>query len=132
MKRNGRSEDAFLVKIVRSLLFSAGIGIIFCAGFMAIASWAIVSLHHIPIAAIPVIILLIIALSSFLSGFLAAKMVGKRGLFIGLGSGALLCLIFLISVFCVNGYDNLGGVLTKIPVFLLASTLGGYVSSLKR
>lgn len=130
MKKTGRSEEKLWLKIVRSMSVAAGIGMILCAGLMALCSWAIVSLHRIPTALIPGLILAVIAVSSLLSGFLSAKMVGKRGLFIGAGSGAILCFVFWIAVLCFNG--SLQGSLAKIPVFLLAGALGGYLASLRK
>ena len=132
MKKTGRSEGNMWVKIIRSLVIAAGVGIVLCAGLMAVFAWAIVSLQYIPRNAIPALIIGIIAISSLVSGFIAAKMMGKRGLFIGAGCGALLCFLFWAAVLCFGGNGSLQGVLTRIPIFLLGGSLGGYLASFKK
>ena len=57
---------------------------------------------------------------------------GKRGLFIGAGCGALLCFLFWAAVLCFGGSGSLQGVLTRIPIFLLGGSLGGYLASFKK
>ena len=96
MKKTGRSEGNMWVKIIRSLVIAAGVGIVLCAGLMAVSAWAIVSLQYIPRNAIPALIIGIIAISSLVSGFIAAK------------------------------------ILTRIPIFLLGGSLGGYLASFKK
>ena len=132
MKHTGRSEENIWIKIIRSLAISSGIGIILCAGLMAVAAWGIVSLHSIPKVIIPALIVGIIAVSSLLSGFIAAKLMGKRGLFMGAGCGLVLCFVFWAAVLIYGGSGSLAGFLTRIPVFILAGALGGYLASIKK
>ncbi len=132
MKKTGRSEETVWIKIIRSLIIAAGIGIVLCGGLTAAAAWAIVSLQYIPKSVIPAMIIGIIAISSLISGFAAAKIMGKRGLFIGAGCGVLLCFVFWIAVLCFGGSGSLQGILTRIPVFILGGALGGYLASFKR
>ena len=83
MKHTGRSEENIWIKIIRSLAISSGIGIILCAGLMAVAAWGIVSLHSIPKVIIPALIVGIIA-----GGVIGATMLNKmnnkvvKGIFI--------------------------------------------------
>ena len=69
-----------------------------CFFLLLVASaYAFVTMKKIPQAAVPIIILFLSALGALLSGFLTARIAGKRGLPLGACSGLLLFLLLLLQ-----------------------------------
>ena len=90
------------------------------------SAYAFVTMKKIPQAAVPIIILFLSALGALLSGFLTARIAGKRGLPLGACSGLLLFLLFAAAGISICTVVSWPGTITRMLVMILAGALGGY------
>lgn len=67
----------------------------------------------------------IIALCSFLNGYVMATMIRVKGWMVGLGANLIFLLVMVASHFIVGGSPNEGMFLLKAGLIIVCGTLGG-------
>lgn len=101
----------------------AGVGTIFVLTGAAALLFAVLRLTS---AAIPAAAVFIVTIGGFITGFLAAKISGKRGLLVG-GCAALMVAILLLAAGCMFSGVPQGTAYTRTAVITAAGMLGGYL-----
>ena len=132
MKMTRSNKNRTVLGAVRAVVIGAVCGAVLCAGLLAVFAFSFVKVGYIPQFAINPIIIAVSAFSAFVSGFFAAKVSKKNGLFFGAISGLLLFELFLLAgVIAFQGPPVLT-TLTRFAVMVLAGAIGGLLSVSKK
>ena len=132
MKKSRAKEDNPVTSVIRPILLGVGVGVVACLMLLLLSTFAFVSSKHIPRTAMAVLTLVIAAVSSFVTGLVAAKALGKRGLLCGALAGGVLFLICLICGAVWVGAPSPAGSMTRLAVMALGGGLGGFFAVRKR
>ena len=132
MKKSRAKEDNPVTSVIRPILLGVGVGAVVCLVLLLLSTFAFVSSKHIPRNVIAILTLVITAISSFVAGLVAAKMLGKRGLFCGALTGGVFFLICLLCSTVWVGAPSLAGSMTRLAVMALGGGLGGFFAVRKR
>ena len=87
-------QNKSMVVWLRAIIFGVLIGTLVMIGLSALFAFAIVK-FNVPATAISIVVTMSAAIGSFMGGLIAAKIVGKKGLLVGVGLG----LIFFVVLF---------------------------------
>lgn len=118
--------------LLRSILFGIVGGAAICTVLLLLAAAVIQASGKLPQDLLQPLVLIICGVSSFFSGFISAKISGKRGLIIGAGCGLLLFFLCMIGG-VVNSHDVTSiSSFTRMLVMVFAGALGGYLSVYQR
>ncbi len=79
----------------------------------------------VPIPSISLIVSICGGIGTFIAGYLSAHLFRKKGLIIGLMSGAIFAFLIFLSTMCLSGEIFSMGSLTKYLILLVAAALGG-------
>jgi len=109
--------------ILRPLLIGLCIGVVACTLLLLLAALLFRSVDVPPDAAAPVAVSAA-AISAFLSGLIAARVAGSRGLLTGGACGLLLFLVLLLLGLARGGVDS-GYAVVKLAALTLAGAIGG-------
>lgn len=121
--KSNQRKDSNIVKIVKGSIISILISLI----LLFIAS-LILTYTNIGENAIPIIIIIISALSIFTGSLLASKNIKKRGILNGSAVGAIYIItLYLLSSIAITGFSlNLKSFIMLITA-IIAGTIGGIV-----
>ena len=117
---------------LRSIVIGSVAGAALCAALLGLCALGFVSSGHIPQSLISPIVIALSAISSFMAGFVAAKISRKRGLAYGALAGLLLFLLFLLSGIIAYHEAVSAGVILRMLVMVLSGALGGLVAVNKK
>ncbi len=131
MRKIRKKEGSAVYQILRALGISTLIGASLCAVLLLLMAWVITSSGFLPVSFVTILILAILALSSFVAGISSAKLTGKRGLWMGGATGAFLFVILLLSALLFSSDINMADWGTRFPVVFFAGALGGYIGITK-
>ncbi len=113
---------------VRAVIFGAVAGAALCAVLLALCSIAFVSSENLPHGFLKPFILGISVLSAGFSGFIAAKILKRRGLIFGTLSGLLLFLLFLTAGLTLSEGGGAKEAGIRLLVMALSGGIGGFLS----
>lgn len=121
-----------VIDVLRAVLFGAVAGAVICAALLAAFSMAFVSMENIPQGFLTPLIVGVSVLSSFFSGFIAAKISGKRGLIFGLLAGLLLFFLFLVSGLATENQSSPDTAGTRLLIMAASGAVGGLLAVSRR
>lgn len=127
MRNNPSKGDSVSVfKWIKPVLLSTAIGLL-CTSVLLMIFAFVLTLQDLPQGAILPIAIFAMAVGTFLSGYLSARIVGKKGLMCGFLSGLFCYLILAIVSLSVMHFtlDAAQGI--KLAVALVTSCFGGIV-----
>lgn len=109
---------------IKPLILGTAFGTVLILVLFALFAVAITKLHF---SASVVALFIVVAggLGSFLSGYIASRAVGCKGLIIGLVSGLIFVVILAVAGLAIAGHIGGGQTVTKFVVLLAAAALGG-------
>ena len=118
-------SESNLSKAVKAVLLGTIIGTFFSILMLVISSFLFVKSQNIPASVITPTTMFIIALSTFISGYVSARILKNNGLFWGMIAGFM-----MFSVVFIAGLMTFGGeistlVLVKLTLMLLMGAIGG-------
>lgn len=90
-------------------------------------SAAIIANVNISVPSISIIVCVCGGLGAFASGFIASKILKRRGFFVGIMCGIILCIIIIAATLIFSGSFISGESITKFLVIITAAVLGGAV-----
>lgn len=90
-----------------------------------ILSALLLSFGILPLGVAPAVASVSMAIGSFLSGWVAAKKLGKNGLIIGLICGVALFLLFTIIGLAAFGQTPQLSTLIRLIIFIVSAAIGG-------
>lgn len=125
---SGLSGRKPIMQAIRAVVFGTVGGAAICAVLLGVFSLAFVSSENIPQAFLSPFIIGVSVLSSFFSGFVAAKISRKRGLAYGAISAFLLFLLFLICGLTAASEAISPSSVTKMISMVIAGSLGGLLA----
>ncbi len=122
-KRETAVQLSPAAELVKYVLVGVGAALILCIVFSLLSAFAL-TLADLPQKAILPISMAVIGISAFIGSFIAGKMLHKKGLVLGILTGALLfALIFIGGLFIPD--ESLGStVIGKILLCFIPSLLG--------
>lgn len=131
--KNGRenSENAVL-GILRPIIFGSVAGAFICAVLLAICAWAFVASKHLPQSILQIMVLVIVSISAFFSGFIAAKISHERGFFFGALAGLILYLLFFVCGLIVSNDSITIAALTRLLIMVIIGSIGGIIGVNKK
>lgn len=127
MKKRRSSEKSSWLPVVRALVIGTVCGALLCGILLTLCSIGFVSAKHIPQGLLQPIVIAISVLSSFLAGYIAAKVSHEKGLLFGSLCGLILFLLFLIAGFVAQEEITMG-LFTKLVIMVCSGAIGGLLS----
>lgn len=124
MRKPVMKKDSGWQRWLLPVLFGAAMGLLVTSAILTVLS-LILTLQDIPQGIIQPLAIVSMAVGALVSGYLAARIVGKRGLLCGLLSGTVCCLILLVLSLAITDVstDITQGV--QLILALAASAFGG-------
>ena len=120
-KLSGKDKTFSLVLF--TILKAAVIGMGLSAALLLLFSF-LLSKKDIPFEVLPLFTSLLIIISSFLAGYIAAKKLKQRGMAVGAGCGALIFLV--IALFSLMKSSSVGTLaLIKLALSVISGSIGG-------
>ena len=113
---------------VRAVAIGTLAGAFLCAALMAACAAGFSASGRLPQQMIYAVTLAIIAISSFFSGFVAAKLARERGLLLGGLSALLLAIIFLLCGLLILKQVLTANAATKLLIMVISGAIGGILS----
>ena len=92
---------------------------------LACAAGALASIKRMPWELLPLLTTAGAGAGAFLGGWLAARLIGERGLLWGLVCGAVSGAAVLLTALALRGEASLSAALTRLGAVLLAGAVGG-------
>ena len=92
---------------------------------LACAAGALASIRRMPWELLPLLTTAGAGAGAFLGGWLAARLIGERGLLWGLVCGAVSGAAVLLIALALRGEASLSAALTRLGAVLLAGAVGG-------
>lgn len=92
---------------------------------LACAAGALASIKRMPWELLPLLTTAGAGAGAFLGGWLAARLIGERGLLWGLVCGAVSGAAVLLIALALRGEASLSAALTRLGALLLAGAVGG-------
>ena len=92
---------------------------------LACAAGALASIKRMPWELLPLLATAGAGAGAFLGGWLAARLIGERGLLWGLVCGAVSGAAVLLIALALRGEASLSAALTRLGALLLAGAVGG-------
>ncbi|WP_050698126.1 TIGR04086 family membrane protein [Anaeromassilibacillus senegalensis] len=132
MKTTRSSKNNAVLGALRSIVIGSVVGAVLCAVLLAACAFGFVQAKHIPQFAIDPIIIAVSALSSFVAGYIAARMSKKNGLVLGALSGLFLFLLFLLAGVIALHEAFILSTLTRLAVMVLGGAIGGLIAVSKK
>ena len=121
-KKHSR-ENGSLAGVAHSICIGTATALAIVVALTALFAF-IMSLVNIPGVILTGIVMLLLILTGFVSGYLSSKSIRKNGLKVGLSCGLLISLLLLLLPIIL--YDSLGWpCLSKILVVTASSCIGG-------
>ena len=117
-------QNQSMVVWLRAIIFGVLVGTLVVIGLSALFAFAIVKLN-VPATAISVVVTASAAIGSFVGGLIAAKIIGKKGLLVGVGLGLVFFAILFFASFFITDGSSFAENLTKYIAVLVAAMIGG-------
>ena len=117
-------QNKSMVVWLRAIIFGVLIGTLVMIGLSALFAFAIVK-FNVPATAISIVVTMSAAIGSFMGGLIAAKIVGKKGLFVGVGLGVIFFVVLFFASFFVTDGSSFAENLTKYIAVVVAAMIGG-------
>ncbi len=132
MKNNRERSINPVFNTLRPIVFGAVGGALICAILLAVCAFAFVSSKHLPQSVIPSLVLAIVSVSAFFSGYIAAKTSHARGLMFGVFSALTLFLMFFICGIFVANETVTFSALMRLVIMLIVGAIGGIIGVNKK
>lgn len=124
-KKKANEEEFDFAEVIKFTFFSAAVSILLVGAVLLLLSF-LMSFYDVPQVVLAIAVLLLTVLLGFSCGYLCAKRVRKKGIFVGVICGVVLSVLILFVDLCAYG-DFTVSVFTKLPVILVASSIGGVI-----
>ncbi len=132
MKSSRHLNENPVFGAVRSIIIGSVAGAALCAALLGAFSLAFVSSGYIPQSMISPLVIVISAVSAFVSGFVAAKISQKRGLAFGVLAGLFLFVLFIFSGMLASKETVSAACLFRMLVMALSGGVGGFLAVNKK
>ncbi len=117
-------EEKHFGQYVKPLCFGVLSGAV-CITLLFIAAAVLIANVDIPVPSVSLIVCVCGGVGSFVAGFVAAKLLHRKGVIIGLACALFLGLVVFVGTLIVSGSLSSGEIITKYIVILAAGMLGG-------
>ena len=124
-KKKTNEEEFDFAEVMKATLLSSIVSILL-VGIILLLLSLLMSFYDVPQVVLSISILFLTVLLGFFCGYLCAKRVRKKGIFVGVICGIVLSVMILFVDLCAYG-DFTVSVFTKLPVILVASSIGGVI-----
>lgn len=125
MKSSRHLSGNPVMESLRAILIGAVTGAAVCAALLGASALAFVSAGHIPQGLISSLVIAFSVISSFMAGFVCAKISKKMGLILGGLTGMLLFALFLVSGLIASREPLSMAAGIRMLVMTLGGALGG-------
>jgi putative membrane protein (TIGR04086 family) len=132
MKSKNKISENSILGAVRSIVIGSVVGAALCAILLGVCALAFVSSGFIPQGVISPMMIALSVISSFIAGFVTAKISRKRGLAYGALSGLLLFILFLVSGLIAYKDAIPFSAWIRMLVMVLSGAIGGLLSINKK
>jgi len=132
MKNTKHLSENPIFGALRSIVIGSVAGAALCAALLGLCALGFVSAGHIPQSLISPMVIALSVFSSFMAGFIAAKVSHKRGLAYGALAGLMLFALFLISGLIASHEALSVNVFMRMLVMVLSGALGGLMAVSKK
>ncbi len=132
MKNTKHLSENPIFGALRSIVIGSVAGAALCAALLGLCALGFVSAGHIPQSLISPMVIALSVFSSFMAGFIAAKVSHKRGLAYGALAGLMLFALFLISGLIASHEALSVNVVMRMLVMVLSGALGGLMAVSKK
>lgn len=132
MKNTKHLSENPIFGAFRSIIIGSVAGAALCAALLGLCALGFVSAGHIPQSLISPMVIALSVLSSFIAGFITAKISRKRGLFYGALAGLMLFALFLISGLIASKEPVSVNVVMRMLVMILSGAIGGLLAVSKK
>lgn len=114
--------------VLRAVIIGAVAGALICAALLAVFAFAFVSAENIPHDFLTAFMIAVTVVSSFLAGFITAKLTKQKGLLCGSISGVILFFLFLIAGVAISATGAGNGVLLRLLLMVISGGIGGLLA----
>lgn len=121
-----RENSSVAARIVRPMAIGGAIGVLSCVVLLLLAATVMASCQ-LPQSVIAPLAVVILAISTLLSGFTASRITRERGLLYGVGCGLLLFLITALAGLGVDGTVQGTMLFLKLAASLGCGAIGGII-----
>ena len=132
MKNTKHLSENPIFGALRSIVIGSVAGAALCAALLGLCALGFVSAGHIPQSLISPMVIALSVFSSFMAGFITAKVSHKRGLAYGALAGLMLFALFLISGLIASHEALSVNVFMRMLVMILSGALGGLMAVSKK
>ncbi|MDF2633097.1 MAG: family rane protein [Caproiciproducens sp.] len=132
MKNTKHLSENPIFGALRSIVIGSVAGAALCAALLGLCALGFVSAGHIPQSLISPMVIALSVFSSFMAGFIAAKVSRKRGLAYGALAGLMLFALFLISGLIASHEALSVNAVMRMLVMILSGALGGLLAVSKK
>ncbi len=132
MKNTKHLSENPIFGALRSIVIGSVAGAALCAALLGLCALGFVSAGHIPQSLISPMVIALSVFSSFMAGFIAAKVSHKRGLAYGALAGLMLFALFLISGLIASREALTVNAVMRMLVMILSGALGGLMAVSKK
>ena len=124
--------DNALRKTVKGILIGTFISILFSIILLILFSLSFIKMKNIPSMAIMPMVMLICALSAFVSGYFSVRVIKENGMVNGIIAGLVMFIFMFFSWLIFNREPFTTIILVKVTLMLLMGAIGGIVGVNKR
>lgn len=114
-----------VIKVLRPIIFGSVSGALICAILLAVCALGFVSSKHLPQGMIQWLVLAILGVSAFFSGYIASKISRERGLIFGTLAALVLFLLFFLCGLIVANESLTISVLLRLIIMMIIGAIGG-------
>lgn len=124
-KKKKNEEDFDFAQVMKFSFLSTAVSFLVIGGILLLLS-LLMSFYDVPSVVLSVIILMLTVFMGFLCGYLCSRRIRRKGIVVGVICGLVLSIVVLFVDLCVYGDFHIS-VFTKLPVLLVASSIGGVI-----
>lgn len=133
MKKSRNVPETLSVsKIVKSVVIGVLAGVLICTALLMICAGIFVAMERLPMEAISLLSIIILAVSAFFAGFISTKLCRGKGLLCGAISSLALFFIAMLAGLNFSVFSFNLSLLMKAVVMLIAGAIGGILAANKK
>lgn len=127
-----KTDNSSRKKYIKALIFGTITALIISAVLLALSAVCLTKVGIVPTDYLWLMIVIILALGSFVGGFVSAIILKSNGLFIGLLTGIIVCLFIIIAGALKTSDSFTTYSIYKAMAIIVCSVLGGIIGVNKK
>ena len=129
--KSAKAQDP-LVGIIKAVLVGDIVGVLVCALLLFITSFLFVQTKNMPNAVIEPLTIGIAGIGAFCAGYISARVLKNKGMFLGMSAGFILFAVLFISGLIIAREALTMVTVIKLLLLLLMGAVGGIIGVNKR